>query len=260
LKQSKDVPMMLKTVFAAGAFALATAAPLAAFDMSAMTADERATFRAEIRAYLLDNPEVLMEAIQVLEDRQEAEQVANDARMLQVHADALYNDPTSWVGGNPEGDVTIVEFLDYRCGFCKRAHPEVAELIETDGNIRLIVKEFPILGEQSVLASRFALAVREVEGDAAYELVNDRLMTIRANITEQSLSNLSEELGYSTPDVFAAMNGEAVQQKILANRALAQELSISGTPSFVFGDQLVRGYMPLADMRALVEDLRSSEG
>jgi protein-disulfide isomerase len=247
---------MLKQTLTAGALALMTAAPVAALDLTAMTEAEREAFRAEVRAYLLDNPEVLMEAIGVLEDRQAAEQAANDADLLAVNAEALYNDPTSWVGGNPDGDITIVEFLDYRCGYCRRAHPEVAELIASDGNIRLIVKEYPILGEESVMASRFALAVQEVEGSAAYKKTNDALMAFRGNVSEQSLTDLSEELGYNTPAIFDAMNGEAVQSKIVSNRALGQRLGISGTPSFIFGDQLVRGYVPLDAMREIVAEER----
>ena len=248
---------MFKRLISATAIALATAAPLAAFDMNAMTEEERATFRSEIRAYLLDNPEVLMEAIEVLESRQAEQQAADDATLLQVNAEQIFNDPTSWVGGNPDGDITIVEFLDYRCGYCKRAHPEVAELIESDGNIRLVVKEYPILGEESVLASRFALGVREVEGDDAYKTVNDMLMTMRSQVSEQGLSSLSESLGYDTPAIFDAMNSESVQQTILANRELAQRLSISGTPSFVFQDEMVRGYVPLDGMRQIVKGIRA---
>lgn len=251
---------MIKTLMtAAGALALGLtlAGPLSALDLAAMTEEERANFRAEVRAYLLENPEVLMEAIAVLEERQVAEQAANDETLVQSNAAALFEDAGSFVGGNPNGDYTIVEFLDYRCGYCKRAHPEVAELIDTDGNIRLIVKEFPILGEQSVLASRFALAVREVEGDAAYKLVSDELMAMRGNVTEAALSDMSELLEFSTPDVFAAMNSETVQQIIVANRALAERLAINGTPSFVFGTEMVRGYVPLEDMRAIVAEGRS---
>lgn len=247
----------MKQFLTAGLIALTTALPAAALDLSDMTEAERAAFRAEIRAYLLANPEVLMEAIGVLEDRQAAQEAQDDAALVQVNAESLFNDPTSWVGGNADGDVTVVEFLDYRCGYCKRAHPEVAELLGFDGNVRLVVKELPILGEQSVLASRFALAVREVEGDAAYKEIGDRLMNARFNITEDSLSNLSEEMGYATPDVFAAMNGEAVQNTIVQNRALAQRMAINGTPSFVFGDQLVRGYVPLDAMLEIVEEQRA---
>ena len=247
---------MIRTTLSALVLGLFLSAPAAAFDIDAMSDAERDAFRAEIRAYLLDNPEVLMEAIEVLEQRQAEAQAANDETLLQVNADDIYNDPSSWVGGNVDGDVTIVEFLDYRCGYCRRAHPEVAELIASDGNIRLIVKEFPILGEESVLASRFALGVRVVEGDDAYADINDRLMTIRGNISEEGLSDLSESLGYNTKAVFDAMNSAEVQEAIQRNRALGQRLSINGTPSFIFGDQMVRGYVPLDAMRQIVSEQR----
>jgi len=247
---------MLKTLKLAALCAL-FATPLAAFDMSAMTDAERQTFRAEIRAYLLENPEVLLEAIGVLEAREAEQQAQGDLQLVTDNAEAIFNDGFSYVGGNPEGDITIVEFLDYRCGYCKRAHPEVKELISGDGNIRYIVKEFPILGEQSVLASRFALGVKEVQGDDAYLDINDTLMTLRGEITEDSLSNLSESKGFDTPAVFEAMNGPKVQEAIIRTRELAQKLQINGTPSFVFETELLRGYAPLDTMRQVVEELRA---
>jgi protein-disulfide isomerase len=249
--------MKASLLTAASCGLLALAAPLAAQSLSDMSDAERAAFRAEVRAYLLENPEVLMEAIGVLESRQAEEQAAADTDLLAQNADALFNDPSSWVGGNPEGEITVVEFLDYRCGYCRRAHPDVAELIAQDKEIRLIVKEYPILGDESVLASRFALGVRAVEGDAAYKIANDRLMTFRGTFSEQSLSDLSEELGFDTPKVFDAMNSDEIRDTIVRNQALAQRLSINGTPSFVFGDQVVRGYVPLAGMQEIVEQLRA---
>ncbi len=247
---------MLKSLKLAALCAL-FATPLAAFDMSAMTDEERQSFRNEIRAYLLENPEVLLEAIGVLEAREAEEQAQSDLALVSDNAEAIFNDGFSFVGGNPEGDITIVEFLDYRCGYCKRAHPEVKELIASDGNIRLILKEFPILGEQSVLASRFALGVRAVEGDEACLDINDTLMTLRGEITEESLSNLAESKGFDTPAVFEAMNGPKVQEAIIRTRELAQRLQINGTPSFVFETELLRGYAHLDAMRQVVEDLRA---
>lgn len=249
--------MFTKNTFAAAGFAALLATPLAAFEIGAMTDAERDAFRAEIRAYLLENPEVLIEAINVLEQRQAADQAAGDVGLVAANADAIFNDGYSWVGGNPDGDVTMVEFLDYRCGYCKRAHPEVTELIASDGNIRYIVKEFPILGEQSVLASRFAMAVKEVEGDQAYAATHDALMTFRGEISEASLSELSDKSGYDTPRVLVTMNSEPVLQAIAKNRELAQRLQINGTPSFIFETQMLRGYVPLDTMRGVVEDLRA---
>jgi len=247
---------MMKKLLAATALAAVMTAPLAAFEINGMSDAERDAFRAEVRAYLLDNPEVLMEAIGVLEERQAAEAAAGDEELLAVNAEAIFNDGYSWVGGNPESDITVVEFLDYRCGYCKKAHPEVTELLSSDGNIRYIVKELPILGDQSVLAARFAIAVLEVQGDAAYDDIHNELMTFRGEFTEESLSALSETKGYDTPSVFKAMNSPETKRIIDENRALAQRMNINGTPSFVFENQMVRGYVPLDGMIGIVAEVR----
>ncbi|MDF0600053.1 DsbA family protein [Psychromarinibacter sp. C21-152] len=234
-----------------------TATPLAAFEIGEMTAEERMIFRSEVRAYLMDNPEVLLEAIDVLERRQAEEQAANDVALVETNREELVNDGYSYVGGNPDGDITVVEFLDYRCGYCRKAHPEVTELIESDGNIRYVIKEFPILGEQSVLASRFAIAVKQVEGDEAYYDVHNDLMTMRADVTEEALTAMAEEKGFDTPEIFAAMNSDSVQEIIMQNRALAQRMQINGTPSFIFGDEMLRGYLPLDAMREILAEERA---
>lgn len=157
--------------FAPASLALAaalTAAPLAADGIGDMTDAERATFRAEIRDYLLQNPEVLLEAIAVLEQRQAQAETMQDQAMVMANAAALFESEHDWEGGNPEGDIVLVEFMDYRCGYCRRAQPDVERLISTDGNIRYIVKEFPILGDESIMASRFAISARQNIGDDAY--------------------------------------------------------------------------------------------
>lgn len=238
------------------ALTLGLATQAAATDLEAMSDAERAAFRAEVRAYLLDNPEVLMEAIGVLEQRQAQAETMADQQMAQTNMDAIQNDGFSWVGGNPDGDITIVEFMDYRCGYCKRAFPEVETLLETDGNIRFIVKELPILGEQSTLASQFAIAVQQLHGDDAYKFVHDTLMNMRGDITQDSLSQLASTVGYDTAPIFERMASPEVARVLQANMELAQRLQISGTPTFVFDDQLVRGYVPLDQMSAIVEELR----
>lgn len=229
------------------------ASPLAAQDM---TDAERAAFRAEVRAYLLENPEVLMEAIGVLEAREQEAQVQADVAMARTNADALFNDPTSFVGGNPDGDITIVEFMDYRCGYCKRAYPEVSALIAGDGNIRYIIKELPILGEESVIASRFALAVREVAGDEMYADIHSTLMEYQGTISEAALLRIGDSFELDTLAILDAMYGDDVTQIINANRHLAQRMQINGTPTFVVEDQLLRGYVPQAQMEQIVAGVR----
>lgn len=224
-----------------------------ALDLDAMSDAERSTFRAEVRAYLLEDPEVLMEAIAVLENRQETAEATRDEQLAQTNMNALVNDGVSYVGGNPDGDITIVEFLDYRCSFCRRAHPEVEELITSDGNIRIIIKEFPILGEQSVLASQFAVATRIVAGNEAYKQVGDALIALNSDITPASLGALASAFDLDTDAIFAEMNSQAVQDELTNNRALGDRMQITGTPTFVFGEEMVRGYVPLDTMRQIVE-------
>ncbi|MBV1866584.1 MAG: DsbA family protein [Marinosulfonomonas sp.] len=231
--------------------------PIAALDISAMNDTERQVFRQEIRAYLLENPEVLMEAIAVLEQRQQQAQTTDDNSLVATNAQALFDDQHSYRGGNPDGDVTVVEFLDYRCGYCKRAHPEVTELINSDGNIRYIVKELPILGEQSVLASRFAISVLQNVSPEAYAKVHDALMSFRGDISNASLKRLAKSLDLEPGVIMAAMDSDAVNAVIAENRLLAQRMQISGTPSFVMGAQMVRGYVPLDGMREIVASARS---
>ena len=235
---------------------MALTAPAQAFDITSMTEDERAALREEIRSYLLDNPEVIMEAVSVLEQRQAEAQAQGDVDLVRVNAEAIFEDDHSWVGGNPEGDITLVEFTDYRCSFCRRAHPEVEQLLEADGNIRFILKEFPILGEESVLSSRFAIAVKQIAGDEAYKAEHDALISYRGNITPEALERIAGDLDLDAAAIMAQMTSEEVTQVIAANHALAGRLQISGTPTFILGDQMLRGYMPLADMQALVAQTR----
>ncbi|MBM1631866.1 thioredoxin domain-containing protein [Sulfitobacter mediterraneus] len=237
-------------------FAATLALPAAAMDLTELTDAERAQFRAEVRAYLLDNPEVIMEAVTLLQTREAEAQARADDNLVSDNADAIFDDGYSWVGGNPDGDITLVEFLDYRCGYCKRAHGEVAKLLETDGNIRLIVKELPILGDQSVLASRFAIATKQIAGDDSYKAVNDALMAYNGDVTLPALRRLGSTFGLDMEAVETRMDSDEVTMEIAQTRALAQQLNISGTPTFVMHDELLRGYLPFDQMMALVEEKR----
>ncbi|MEM6728612.1 MAG: DsbA family protein, partial [Pseudomonadota bacterium] len=180
-----------------------------------------------------------------------------DEALVAANMDALFDDGHSWVGGNPEGDITIVEFLDYRCSFCRRAFPEVEELVASDDNVRIIVKEFPILGVQSDLASRFAIAAKIVGGDDAYKTAHDALMAFEGNVSDVSLSRLASELDLDGPAISATMETTEVDDIIAKNFELARALQITGTPTFIIGDQVVRGFVPLEGMREIIEEERA---
>lgn len=222
----------------------------------AETQAEKATFGAQVREYLLENPQVIIEAMNILQARQDEAEGAQDAQLVQANQDALLRDGASWVGGNPDGDITIVEFTDYRCGYCRKAFSEIEQLIKTDGNIRFIVKEFPILGEASMISSQFAIAVHLLHGPAAYKAAHDGLITLRGEPDTATLSALAKTLGFDAAPILAEMDGPRVAGQIAANHALGSALNISGTPTFVVGSQLLRGYLPLEDMQQVVANER----
>lgn len=223
---------------------------------TAMTEPERAAFRAEVRQYLLDNPEVLMEAMDVLRARDAATAANKEQAVLAANKDAFFASPNDWVGGNPNGDLTIVEYMDYRCGYCRKAFAEVEELISSDGNIRFVVKEFPILGEDSLTSSRFAVAVKLIHGDAAYKAAHHALITLKGTADKATLTQLAKDLGHDPAPILAKMGADEVTAILKANSATADLLEISGTPTFIIGGQVVRGYLPLADMQAVVAEER----
>ena len=239
--------------------ALLGATAVGATDLEAMSDAEREAFRAEVRAYLMENPEVLMEAIDVLEQRQAVAEVMQDQVLVAANSDAIFASPFDYVGGNPDGDITLVEFLDYRCGYCRRVFPDVERLIEEDGNIRFIIKELPILGEASVLATRFALSAKLVAGDEAYRALHDAMMVMRAEVSEASLMAVASQLDLDADAIMNNIGSSEITQIIETNYALAQRLNISGTPSFIMNDQMMRGAVPYDTMASLAEELRAAQ-
>lgn len=214
-------------------------------------------FGAQVRSYLLQNPEVIFEAVAAFEQRNAQAQADMDIAILAANADALFNDPNSWVGGNPDGDITLVEFLDYRCGFCKRAHDEILTLLQEDSGIRLIVKEFPILGPESELASRFAVASLRLGGDEIYHQVNDSLIRHDGPVTPDYLDDLAGELGLDFAALVTEMESEDVTDILAQNRALAQRLQITGTPTFVMDTEIIRGFVEADILIDMADALRN---
>ncbi len=241
---------MIKTL----AFVAATMVPFAAqaFEINAMSDEERQIFREEVRAYLLDNPSVLVEAMNVLEKQQQESEFKADELMLQQNADALLNDGISHVSGNLNGDITIVEFMDYRCGYCRKAKPEVAELISSDGNIRLITKEYPILGDDSTESAKMAIAVLQLFGGDAYQKLHNALMKFNGPMNEKSIRMLAKRHELDADKILARMDGPEVAAHIEQMHELGRRMQVSGTPTFVIGGTILRGYVPLKGMRQIV--------
>ncbi|NBE08455.1 DsbA family protein [Paragemmobacter ruber] len=249
----------MRNLLTGTALALAFAMPGHAEGLTDMTDAERAAFRAEVRAYLLENPEVLIEVMDELEAREKVAAAARDKEMVAAQSDAIFNDAASWVGGNPDGDITVVEFIDYRCGYCRKAWQEVDQLVETDGNIRFVLKEYPILGEASVLSSRFAIAVLQLHGGDAYKQAHDALLSLRAEPTAEALARLAREMGLDPAPIMERMGAPEVTKVIEDNHRLAKTMEISGTPTFVVGGTMVRGYVPLKAMQQIVQKQRAAK-
>ena len=242
--------------------ALGLAAPAAAQGLAdgPLEAEERALLRSEVRRYLLEHPEVIMEAIQVLEQRRRDAESAAEADLVARLADEIFEDGYSYVAGNPDGDITVVEFLDYQCGYCKRAHPEVRELVESDPGLRYVIKEFPILGPASLTAARAAMAAMEQDDGRRYLAFNDALMEHEGRLTDAAVWEIAGEVGLDVARLREDAASDAIAGRIDRTRSLARALNIEGTPTFVIGDRLVRGYVPLERMRDAVAEARAEEG
>lgn len=223
-----------------------------AFEINAMTSEERRIFREEVRAYLLDNPTVLVEAMNVLEQQQQESESLADALMLEQNREELLNDGISYVSGNPDGDLVMVEFMDYRCGYCRKAHKEVAELLKTDGNIKLITKEYPILGAASTSSSKMAVATLQLFGADAYGRIYEELMTFNGPMNEKSIRMIAHRNDLDADKILARMDGPEVAAHIGRMHELGRKMQVSGTPTFVIGDTILRGYVPLRGMRQIV--------
>lgn len=220
-----------------------------------LTETQKREVEEVIRSYLNENPEVLLDAIDALRAKQDAQRAAKAQAGIVALNERIEGDPSIPVGGNPAGSVTLVEFFDYQCGYCKRVFPAVRELVATDDDVRLVYLEFPILGEASVLAARAALGIWLAMPEK-YMAFHEALMESRGQLTPERIVETAAAIGVAEADLETAMNDPAVEEQIRRNHSIAGTMGINGTPAFVIGDQLVPGAIDLATMRDLVEQYR----
>jgi protein-disulfide isomerase len=221
---------------------------------SEFTPEQRRAMHEVIRSYLLENPEVIADAIRMLEEKQRmaAEQDAKLA--LNTHRRALFDDPATPSQGEANADVTLVEFFDYRCGVCRRVYPVVANLMSSDRKIRRVYKDWPILGPESVYAARAALASRYQN---KYIEFHHALMESRVNLTEQTILDIGVRAGLDKAQLLRDMERPEIEAQLRRNFELADALKLNGTPSFVIGDNVVRGARDLQTLRNLVAEARA---
>lgn len=212
-----------------------------------------------IRDYLLENPEIITEALTLLEERREqTEKAARSAAMTDL-SDLIFNSERQVVMGNPEGDVTVVEFFDYNCGYCKRAHQDMVALLETDTNLRIVLKEFPVLGPGSVEAARVSIAVNALAPEK-YEEFHLQTLLGPGQANGAKAMRIASTMGIDETAIQQHMDGSESAETIQEVYQIADALGLTGTPSYVIGSQVVFGAVGVEALRKAIATARSDDG
>ena len=191
-----------------------------------------------VRDYLTKNPEILVEMTTELDKRQQADQAAQQQKVITDNAEAIFRSPLSHTAGNPNGDVTVVEFFDYNCGFCKRALPDVVKLVDSDDKVRVVFKELPIFGDESEGAAKAALAAGK---QGKYFEMHQKLFSESGKADKDKALKIASELGLDVPQLEKDMEDPSVQLALDEAKELAQKLGLQGTPLYLIGDHIVPG-------------------
>ncbi len=222
----------------------------------ALTQTQRAEVIDILRRALREDPSILRDAMTAIQASEAAAAEARQRDAIIAAGDALFRDAADPMKGNPQGDVTIVEFFDARCGYCKQLHPAMQALIARDRGVRVVLKDLPILGPSSVIASRALLAAQR---QGKYVPFYDALMTLAGEPTEAVLRAQAERLGLDWPRLRREMDDPAIQRRLDGNLALAQRLGIEGTPALIFDRAftLVPGAVDAAALERMVAAVRA---
>jgi protein-disulfide isomerase len=222
----------------------------------AFTDQQRQGIEQIVKDYLLKNPELLQDVMAELEKRQQEAQRNAQQSALRESRNALMNSPRDIVAGNAAGDVTMVEFFDYNCGYCKRALADMRGLIKSDPKLRVVLKDFPVLGPDSVEASRVGLAVqKQLKGEKLFEY-HGKLMDTRGRVNGERAISLAKEMGVDAAKLQKDMDSPEVRETIQENVVLGDKLGLTGTPAFILGDEVISGAVGPEPLRKTIASLR----
>jgi protein-disulfide isomerase len=210
-----------------------------------------------VREYLMANPEVLLDVSKALEAKQQEEEEKARIAGVSGNKEEIFRSPHDYVAGNPDGDVTMVEFFDYNCGWCKKGMPEVVELIKNDTGLRLVLKEFPIFGEDSEYAARAALAAKK---QGKYWELHLAMLGHEGKVTKAGVDEIAAAQGVDVALMKQDMDSEEIIGVVAANQELAQKLAINGTPAFIIDNKVVPGYLPKDGLAAKIQEVREGGG
>ena len=244
----------ITTLIATLCFLMGTAAPSYS---ESFNAAQKTEFEKLVHDYLLTHPEILRDMANKLEANDKL--VADTARnsVLSTQAKNIFHNPVDAVVGNPKGDITVVEFMDYNCGWCKKSMVELQSLIGTDKNVRVVLKEFPIFGEGSEYAARAALAS---EKQGKYWQLHQALFASESKVTVEVVDQIAQEQGIDVAKMKIDMKLPEIDAAIKANQAMAQSLALTGTPAFIVDDKLIPGYTELSNLQAMLAQARTNGG
>lgn len=209
-----------------------------------------------VRDYILEHPEVILEAVQIYQQRQKVVDEQRQRQAIMTYAAQLQGEPGDPVLGAPNGDVVLVEFFDYRCPYCRGVADMVRQTVREDGNVRLVMKELPVLGPESMELARTALSAHK-QDPAKYEAFHMALMTTQGELDHEHVRQLARDIGLDVERLDVDKQDPAIDQVIERSQALAQILGISGTPAFVIGGVLIPGAIDQEHLKRLITEARA---
>ena len=212
-----------------------------------------------IKNYILDNPEIVIEAIELFQKKQSSNAIKKQKETIKSLSVELYDETNSYFFGNENSELKIVEFIDYNCGYCKKNHEIMMNILNENNDIKYIIKELPILGESSLLASKFAIIIYLIDGPKIYEKFFDSLMRYNSQLNFEILTKISKKVGSSVENFDSYFNSDEVNNVILRNLSLADKLSIEGTPTFIIENNVIRGFISFDQFQEIIDNLRKKK-
>ncbi len=240
----------------AAALALAFAVPAVAQQSPTLNDAQRRAVEELVRDFIIKNPEVVQEALMELDRRQKESERQARLKIVQDKNGPLYTSKLDSVFGNPQGSVTVVEFFDYNCGFCKRALADLQKMVSDDKNVRVIVKDFPVLGQGSVEAATVALAFKQQATPDKVWAFHQKLLGQRGQVGRQQALDVARENGADMARLQRDMESQPVRAAIEENIQIADALGVTGTPTYVVGEEIVVGAVGFAELKARVDNIR----
>jgi protein-disulfide isomerase len=247
-------PRLPAVALAAAAALFVTAAPPAA--AQSFAPEQRKEIEAIVKDYLIKNPEILRDVAAALEKQQAEADAEKGRKAIKEYAATLFSSPRQVVLGNPKGDVTMVEFFDYNCGYCKRAMADMMDLLKNDTNLKVVLKEFPVLGEGSVQAAKVAAAAMMQDNGKKYLEFHRKLLSTRGQVAKTQAIAAAKAAGFDVARIERDAEGAEVRKALEESFKLAEALGLNGTPSYVIGSNVVIGAVGLAKLKENISQAR----